>query len=172
MLWSRIRTRDRESKGSKRGERAGGDERIPRRRTEEFQHGRLKDGMGGLGRSNRSCEGRKGEEDKIPESLAEFPKFLLLLLLAHSAFRSSPARSFIWLGRGSLSRWPRSGYLLLPSFSPCKERESREVGRNGSGEGMSGHGWRRGGKRKKGGGDRYLSGLEEDGGEERGLEEV
>jgi hypothetical protein len=38
---------------------------------------------------------------------------------------------------------------------------------------MNGHGVRRGGggERKRGGRDRYLPGLEEDGGEEKGLEE-
>lgn len=60
----------------------------------------------------------------------------------------------------------------FPPFLFAKKGSSRDVGRNGSGEEMSGHGWRRGGKKEKGGGGRYLSGLEEDGGEEKGLEEV
>lgn len=45
--------------------------------------------------------------------------------MAHSALFSSPCPVLLYGGRGGvgLSRRPRSGYLLLPSFSLCKERE-------------------------------------------------
>lgn len=50
----------------------------------------------------------------------------------------------LWLG--SLSGWPRSLNLLLPSFFSESRKRSFHggaVGRDGAGEGMTGCGWRK-----------------------------
>ncbi|KAK1767136.1 hypothetical protein QBC33DRAFT_78910 [Phialemonium atrogriseum] len=83
-------------------------------------------------------------------------QFLRLLLNSQGSYSSTGGsfRSFqsgpvLYRAGGCCRDGPDLDLSSFPPFLFCKERESRGVGRNGSGEGMNGRGWRREEKRRR-----------------------